>query len=138
MVSFFVQETPHYVHVTVLNHFHLLTLQSKIAAYDFYLALERQTDNTGTTKLQVRSFFHPYYANNITCQSCYEQLLLSMRIWRHLKMTKRAGCGLNPAGVDTTQPGECAVECPVCPHPGKNLPENRDTVSEETQCGFFH
>ncbi len=40
----------------VLNHFHLLTLQSKIAAYDFYLALERQTDNSGGTKLQVRSF----------------------------------------------------------------------------------
>lgn len=57
-----------------------------------------------------------------------------MRIWRHLMMTKRAGCGLNPAGVDDTQHGECAVECPVCPHPGKNLPDDWEAASEELKC----
>ena len=48
-------------------------------------------------------------------------------------MTKHAGCGLNPAGVAATQPGECAVECPVCPHPGKNLPEDWETADEDLQ-----
>lgn len=31
----------------VLKHFHLLTLQSKINAYDYYKSLEKLTDNTG-------------------------------------------------------------------------------------------
>lgn len=37
----------------VLDQFHALTLQSKVAAYDFYLALERITNNTGSITLQV-------------------------------------------------------------------------------------
>ena len=37
---------------------------------------------------------------------------------------KRAGCGHNPASVDGTSPGSLTVECPACPHPGRNLPEN--------------
>ncbi|KAF9489136.1 hypothetical protein BDN71DRAFT_1343661, partial [Pleurotus eryngii] len=102
---------------TVLDQFHSLTLQSKIAAYDFCVALEHLTDNSDC----------------LTLQSCYEQFLLLMRIWCHLKITKRASCGLNPAGVEATAHGECAVECPVCPHPEKNLPEDRETMPKETR-----
>ena len=36
---------------------------------------------------------------------------------------KQAGWGHDPVGVAATKEGECAVECPACPHPGKNLPE---------------
>lgn len=36
-----------------LNTFHLLTLQSKIAAYDFYRATEQKTDNVGVKDLPV-------------------------------------------------------------------------------------
>lgn len=39
-------------------------------------------------------------------------------------MLKRSGRGLDPLGVESTVDGECAVECPACPHPGKNLPVN--------------
>jgi len=39
-------------------------------------------------------------------------------------MLKRAGRGHDPAGVNTTREGECAVLCPACPQPGKNLPED--------------
>ena len=46
-----------------------------------------------------------------------------MRIWRHLKMLKRGGRGQDPHGAEGTQEGELAVECPACPHPGRNLPE---------------
>ena len=26
-------------------------------------------------------------------------------------------------GVEATKDGECAVECPICPQPGRNAPE---------------
>lgn len=47
-----------------------------------------------------------------------------IREWRHLKMLKRSGRGHDPKGIDATTQGECAVLCPACPHPGKNLPAN--------------
>ena len=37
---------------------------------------------------------------------------------------KRAGRGQDPLGVEGTGQGELAVECPACPHPGCNLPDN--------------
>lgn len=37
---------------------------------------------------------------------------------------KRAGRGHDPEGVGNTLPGSLTVECPACPHPGRNLPEN--------------
>jgi hypothetical protein len=37
---------------------------------------------------------------------------------------KRAGRGHDPEGIENTQPGSLTVECPACPHPGRNLPEN--------------
>jgi hypothetical protein len=43
-------------------------------------------------------------------------------------MLKRAGRGHDPAGVAATKPGSLAVECPACPHDGRNLPENWKSV----------
>lgn len=40
----------------ILEEFHLLTLQSKISAYDFYRAIEHKSDNTGIKDLPVRPF----------------------------------------------------------------------------------
>lgn len=57
-------------------------------------------------------------------QKRYDEFRVVMRWWRHLKMLKRAGRGHDPDGVDATQPGSLAVECPACPHDGRNLPEN--------------
>src|ERR1700741_3181116 len=39
----------------LLDTFHLLTLQGKISAYDFYNALHHKSDNIGFRKLKVRS-----------------------------------------------------------------------------------
>jgi hypothetical protein len=39
-------------------------------------------------------------------------------------MLKRAGRGHDPAGVAATEQGSLVVECPACPHDGRNLPEN--------------
>lgn len=37
---------------------------------------------------------------------------------------KRSGRGQDPTGIDGTDPGGTIVECPACPHPKKNLPDN--------------
>ena len=56
-----------------------------------------------------------------------------IREWQHLKMLKRAGCGHDPAGVSATQEGECAVLCPACLQPGKNLPPDWQDCPEHVQ-----
>jgi hypothetical protein len=42
----------------------------------------------------------------------------------HLQFIKRAGRGHAPGedSVTGTKAGECALLCPACPQPGKNLP----------------
>jgi hypothetical protein len=37
----------------VLDSFHLLTLQGKTSAYDYYLSIEHKTDNTGISSIKV-------------------------------------------------------------------------------------
>jgi len=54
-----------------------------------------------------------------------------MRMWRHLKMLKQAGRGQDPLGAEGTKEGELAVECPACPHPGRNLPEGWENAPPE-------
>lgn len=56
-----------------------------------------------------------------------------IRQWRNLKMLKRAGRGHDPTGVAGTKEGECAVLCPACPQPGKNLPANWREAPEDTR-----
>ncbi|KAL6303051.1 hypothetical protein BKA93DRAFT_818202 [Sparassis latifolia] len=90
----------------LLETFHLISAQSKISGYEFYTALARRTDNTGVNPPKDR----------------YPAFMRMMCEWRHLKMLKCSGRGHDPGGVAATLPGSCAVLCPACPHPGKNLP----------------
>ncbi|TDL22048.1 hypothetical protein BD410DRAFT_815199 [Rickenella mellea] len=90
-----------------LDMFHILTHQSKITFYDFYQTLVRKTDGSGVQVVPDR----------------YKKGMLCVLIWRHLNMLKRSGRGHDPLGIDNTPPGGCAVECPACPHPGRNLPD---------------
>ncbi|KAF7970236.1 hypothetical protein HWV62_24724 [Athelia sp. TMB] len=98
----------------VLKLFHLLNTQGKLSLHHFYKAIHSVTDNTGTREVKNR----------------YDEMRPVMRMWRHLKMLKRAGRGHDPEGVEATRMGECAVECPACPHPGKNLPDGWETSPE--------
>ena len=65
---------------------------------------------------------------------------------------KCAGRRHDPEGVGNTPPGSLTVECPACPHPDQNLPENwREAgplmykmfwiftlkISYDLQSGFF-
>ncbi|KAJ7821404.1 hypothetical protein B0H13DRAFT_1660306, partial [Mycena leptocephala] len=99
----------------VLHRFHLMTLESKCSGQEFYRSIARETDNTGTEPVRDR----------------YDEFLRMARQWRHLKMLKRAGRGHDPAGIEATKPGECALLCPACPHPGKNLPPDWKDAPKE-------
>ncbi|KAH9829413.1 uncharacterized protein C8Q71DRAFT_888932 [Rhodofomes roseus] len=102
---------------TLLRHFHLLSNQANVSGFEFHTTLARLTDNTGLDPPPDR----------------YPSLMRMMRMWRNLRMFKRAGRGHDAAGVKATAPGECAVICPVCPHPGKNLPEDWKSAPPERQ-----
>lgn len=44
-------------------------------------------------------------------------------------MLKRFGRGHDPSGPEGTKPGDLALECAACPHPGKNLPVGWEKAS---------
>ncbi|KAJ7885134.1 hypothetical protein B0H14DRAFT_3082330 [Mycena olivaceomarginata] len=87
----------------VLRDFHLLSLEAKSSAHHFYNKLARQTNNNGTRYAEFRRM---------------------ARQWRNLQMFKRAGRGHAADGIAGTKAGECALLCPACPQPGKNLPRD--------------
>ncbi|TFY55526.1 hypothetical protein EVJ58_g8192 [Rhodofomes roseus] len=102
---------------SLLRQFHLLSIQANVSGFEFHATLARLTDNTGVDPPPDR----------------YPSLMRMMRMWRNLRMLKRAGRGHDAAGVKATAPGECAVVCPACPHPGKNLPDDWKTAPPERQ-----
>ncbi|KDR65285.1 hypothetical protein GALMADRAFT_82040 [Galerina marginata CBS 339.88] len=91
-----------------LESFHELTLQGKTNLYDYYHTLLRRGDNANLS--------NPIYR--------YPEFHRVFRMWRNLMALKRAGRGHDPAGIDATSNGELLVECPACPHPGRNLPDD--------------
>lgn len=57
-------------------------------------------------------------------QHRYKEMHRVFRIWRNLMILKCAGRGHDPKGIGGTAPGSLTVECPACPHPGRNLPDD--------------
>ena len=53
-------------------------------------------------------------------------------------MLRRAGRGHDDTGVASTKPGDLAVECPACPHPGKNIPLDWQNAPLDIQCIVSH
>ncbi|KIL55518.1 hypothetical protein M378DRAFT_188665 [Amanita muscaria Koide BX008] len=99
----------------LLRLFHNVMLQGKTTLYDFYHAILQRTDN-----LQLEQGIDRYH-----------EFLRVFRIWQHLQALKRAGRGHDPAGSAATSPGELVLECPACPQPGKNLPQNWEDAKSE-------
>lgn len=60
-------------------------------------------------------------------------MFLAVREWRHLKLLQRAGRGHDPAGIEGTEEGSLAVECPACPQPGRNLPDGWEKAPPDRQ-----
>ncbi|KAH8102763.1 hypothetical protein DFH11DRAFT_1735402 [Phellopilus nigrolimitatus] len=90
----------------MLDQFHELTLQGKISAHDYYQGLAHMSDGSGVRNLPKR----------------YDEFLRSARCYRHLVLAKRSARAHDPSGVDSTKNGQLGLDCPACPHPGKNLP----------------
>ncbi|KAI6041778.1 hypothetical protein EDC04DRAFT_2867033 [Pisolithus marmoratus] len=86
---------------SVLQQFHLLSFESKVSTFEFHQSLSHSSDNTG---LNPPKFLHIIHQ------------------WHHLKLLKCTGHGHDPQGISSTKQGDCALLCPACPHPGKNLP----------------
>ncbi|KAJ6494502.1 hypothetical protein C8R45DRAFT_1135355 [Mycena sanguinolenta] len=106
----------------VLRQFHMQSFESKCSAYEFYNALARQTNNTGNFQPRDR----------------YREFLRMTREWRHLQMLKRSARAHIPDGVHHIQGGACALLCPACPQPGKNLPMNGDWKSAAQERRFLY
>ncbi|KAG2135246.1 hypothetical protein DEU56DRAFT_981136 [Suillus clintonianus] len=66
-------------------------------------------------------------------QDRYDAFLRMIREWRFLKQVKRSGQGHHPGSIAATEPGSCAVTCPACPHPGKNLPDGWENAPPESR-----
>ncbi|KAA1479019.1 hypothetical protein DENSPDRAFT_861961 [Dentipellis sp. KUC8613] len=108
----------------VLKHFHLITLQGKLNATDFYRALELHTDNTGLSSIPV-CYHSLFCVTSVFIHDKQDHLpnfMLMIREWRHIKAMKRAGRGHEEGGVAAAKPGELAIKCPACPRPGVNIP----------------
>ncbi|KAG1839003.1 hypothetical protein C8R48DRAFT_751508 [Suillus tomentosus] len=101
----------------VLEHYHLLSYESKVSAYEFYHSLARRSDNTGLSTIRDR----------------YSAFMRIVHQWRHLRQLRRGGRGHDPGGVTETKAGELVVLCPACPHPGKNLPSGWENSPPETR-----
>ncbi|KAG1794837.1 uncharacterized protein HD556DRAFT_1431856 [Suillus plorans] len=50
---------------------------------------------------------------------------------------KRCGQGHHPGGIEETEAGACAVLCPACPHPSKNLPVGWENTPPEFHYRFL-
>ncbi|KAJ6452203.1 hypothetical protein C8R45DRAFT_1057032 [Mycena sanguinolenta] len=108
--------------VSLLRRFHKLNLQARLPAYDFYNALALLTNGAGSRKLPV---------NLDLCTNRLPQFMNIVREYRHLQMCKQAGRGHDPGGISATVPGELAIPCRACPHPGINLPDGWDKAPPE-------
>ncbi|KAF8240374.1 hypothetical protein L208DRAFT_1233931 [Tricholoma matsutake] len=95
----------------------MLSFMLKVSAFEFYHSIARQTDNTGT-------HLPPDH---------YYSFLGIVREWQHIRLLRHMGRGHDPSGVKGTQEGECAVQCPACLQPGKNLPPNWKDAPENQQ-----
>ena len=118
----------------LLKSAQLLSLQSKLSLYDYYLCIEKITDATGTADVNVSRESSQLNSDGLTSsKDRYKAFLRTLREWRHLKMMKRGGRSYDPTGVNGTSPGELAVLCPACPIPTVNLPPNWQSAGKENE-----
>jgi hypothetical protein len=118
----------------VLNSFHILNLRSKCNMFDFFVALMRKSNNSDLERATVSSTLSYLLRHILTMQQYrYNEFSFVMRIWRHLKLVKRAGRLHDPAGIEATEPRGLVPRCPACPEPGRNLPEDWQTQPNEKQ-----
>ena len=117
----------------LLEAFQLLSFTSKVSAFEFYQSISHCSNNTGTQIPPVCRNPVYYFYILIYFQDRYRAFLRIVREWRHVRLLKRMGRGHDPDGIEGTREGECAVLCPACPHPGKNLSEDWENAPQDKQ-----
>ncbi|KDQ30010.1 hypothetical protein PLEOSDRAFT_1037626, partial [Pleurotus ostreatus PC15] len=105
----------------VLRLFQILTFGSKVSGYEFYQSLVRLTNNLGGS-----------------VPDRYSAFMRMVREWRHIRLMKRMGRGHEESGVSGTREGECAVLCPACPQPNKNLPPHWKEVNDSQRFEWIY
>ncbi|KAJ6534401.1 hypothetical protein B0H19DRAFT_1080876 [Mycena capillaripes] len=88
----------------MLRKYHLLSFESKCLALEFYQSLAREADNLRYKKDKV------FFADDST-----------MATRPHAQGGRP---GHDPEGIAKMAQGACALLCPTCPQPGKNLAPN--------------
>ena len=73
----------------------------------------------------------PYRATYVRFQDRYHEMSRCTRQWRHLKDLKRGAAGHALKAVDDLGDRTLALECPACPHPGRNLPPDWDDATND-------
>ncbi|KAJ7749743.1 hypothetical protein B0H16DRAFT_1725007 [Mycena metata] len=130
---------------TVLCQYHLMLFESKCSGLEFYQSLARQSENVQykrakkTTKEKEHAKERARQSGSKrrrVLKNRYPEFLRITRQWRHVRMLKRAARGHDPEGIKNTQPGECALLCPTCPQPGKNMAPGWETAPEDHK--FLH
>ena len=61
----------------------------------------------------------------------YHEISRCVRQWHHLKDIKRGAAGHTSTSVDDLGDGTLAIECPACPHPGRNLPPGWENATKD-------
>jgi hypothetical protein len=116
----------------LLRRFHTLNLQAQVPAYDFYNSLVLLTNGSGLKTIPVRCDVDLQAIQPLTIrQNRLPQFMHMVREYRHLQMCKRAGCAHDSTRIDGTAPGELAIPCRACPHPGINLPVGWENTPPE-------
>ncbi|KAF7308292.1 CxC2 domain-containing protein [Mycena chlorophos] len=103
-----------------LQAFRLYNVVGNLNVTDFVGAMERMSDGigaSGMTRVKDRT----------------RQMQRMARQWAFLTQLKRAGRGHDPAGIDGTPIGGCAVLCWACPHDGINIPADWRSVDPKYQ-----
>lgn len=121
----------------VLRRYHLLSLESKCSMGEFYQSLVRHTNNRGEPPAVSVKLGDSAPGTDDFAQNRYQEFINMTREWRNLQLLKRGGRGHETNGIDTTPAGACALECPACPHPGKNLPPGWKDVPPDKKCAVL-
>ena len=114
---------PHTVFTfALLNFFHKLQSQNKTNLYDFYNTIIHLCNGAGLSPeiVSISNVSHSPVTNDNN-QYRYNEISLVYRMWVNLHILKRGGAAHHPGGVESVPDGGMAVECPACPHPGRNV-----------------
>lgn len=66
-------------------------------------------------------FVSPLNSSDMIGQYRYNEISLVYRLWIHFQLLKRGGGVHHRDGIGSLANGSMAVECPACPHPGRNI-----------------